>query len=922
MRVYLVVLACLALFITMSASVAFSGQPKRSVEKDKASETPSERMQKSYEGYSTSAASSREALKDLETVVVTGSRTITDITTSPVPVDTIKNEELVKTGQNELGRAIQVAIPAFNFSSSTISDGTDSVRPATLRGMGPDQVLLLVNGKRRHGSALIHVNTSVGRGTAGYDINSIPISAVDRVEVLRDGASALYGSDAISGVINIILKSDYEGAVSTSYGKTYEGDGDQFIARFNKGFSVGSDGVLHLASEFRYRDRTNRAGLSGEIQYPDSESFSLCDSTELTNEKYAECIADTDFDSALNTELLGQGFDGGTTVLLTDPDDKERNFNRQNFRIGDAESKQISGAFNFEKPMGVSGGIYSFGSLSRRENTSGGFYRRANQLDRNPAGSTYPDGFLPLIETTVWDFSLSTGITYEFDSGLEADLGVTHGGNTFNFTVANSHNASWVYRSLNDDFMFESGGDPYSEVDFSGSPQTTADAGDLELYLTTVNLDFVIPQLDMFYSASLAWGAEYKRDNYKLKAGELYSYADYDGIIDGGGSAGIQVFPGFKPENEVDESRHAFSFYTEASIWPLETLVISPAVRYERYSDFGNTLNGKVSSKLDFADLITFRGSFSTGFRAPSMQQLYFNNTSTQFRDVGGTQTPFEVGTFRNDSAIAKAIGIPELDEETSINWSGGFVFKPTPNFSIATDFYYITVDDRIILSGQLKRPDPNDPDARTDLSDSVIDTLDNEGVSSAQFFMNAADTKTKGMDIVSTWRLSIPRGSFILKLAGTISETKITSVNLPAELPGSLYTAMDRSILEEWQPDSQFTLSADYQVDRLSFYLAVSRYGEYSVEDGGRQEYGPEYITDAQISFDMGRLGVLKVGSNNLFDVTPDENEIGQARGGTIIDREGNVIISSPGVFTYSRRSAPFGFNGGFYYVSFERSL
>lgn len=843
-------------------------------------------------------------------LIVTGSRTITDISTSPVPVDVIEKKQLVQTGQNELGRAIQTLIPAFNFSSSTISDGTDSVRPATLRGMGPDQVLLLINGKRRHGSALIHVNSSVGRGTAGYDINSIPISAVDRVEVLRDGASALYGSDAIAGVINIILKTDYEGAVSTQYGETYEGDGAQFITRFNKGLRVGEEGVFHLGAEFRDRQRTNRAGLSGAVQYPDSVSFPLGGND------------DPDFDQALNTQLTDAGFSPGTVVLLSDPDNKETNFNRRNFRIGDADSRQISGAFNFKKPIGVDGEMYSFGSLSRKESTSGGFYRRANQLDRNPAGSGYPDGFLPLIETTVWDFSLNAGVNYEFENGLQADLGVTHGGNSFNFTVSNSHNASWVYRSVNSGgpFEFADGMDPYSEVDFSGSPETTADAGDLKLYLTTVNLDFVMPGLDFLSSlvneVNLAWGAEYKRDSYKLKSGEEYSYADYDGI--GGGSPGIQVFPGFRPENEVDESRYAFSFYTEASILPVETFVLSPAVRYERYSDFGNSLNGKVASKLDVADLITFRGSFSTGFRAPSMQQLYFNNTSTQFLAVDGRQVPFEVGTFRNDSEIARAIGIPDLDEETSINWSGGFIFKPFSVFSVATDFYYITVDDRIILSGQLE----SDNEA---LSQVVRNALRNEGVSRAQFFMNAADTKTKGVDIVSTLRVPfVPRGDLMFKLAGTISETEITSVNLPAGLPSSLYTDRDRSVLEEWQPDSQFTLSADYQIDRLSLWLAVSRYGEYSNTelDGSKQKYGPEYIADAQLSVNMGRLGLLKVGGNNLFDVKPDKNEIGQSRGGTIIDQEGNVIVSSPGVFTYSRRSAPFGFNGGFYYVAFERSI
>lgn len=852
---------------------------------------------------------SENQIFSFDPLVITGSRTITDDSASPVPVDRIEKDELLKTGHNELGRAIQTLIPSFNFSSSTISDGTDSVRPATLRGMGPDQVLLLINGKRRHGSALIHVNTSVGRGTAGYDINSIPISAIDRVEVLRDGASALYGSDAIAGVINIILKTDYEGAVYTSYGETYEGDGAQFITRLNKGFSIGGDGVLHLAAEFRDRQRTNRAGLSGTIQYPDSTSFPLDDND------------DNNFDPVLNTNLINEGFRPGTIVLLNDPDGKEASFNRRNFRIGDADAEYVSGVYNFEKPISIGSGanIYSFGSISRKESTSGGFYRRANDA-RNP-GASYPDGFLPLIETTVWDFSLNMGVDYEFDSGLKVDLGVTHGGNTFNFGVKNSHNASWVYRKLNPDTdftfgtaAFRTGTDPFSETDFSGSIPTSADSGELALYLTTVNLDFVMPIQDWL---KLAWGGEYKRDNYKIEAGDPYSYEDYDGITESGAPGGIQVFPGFQPENEVDESRHAFALYTEASVTPYESLLISPAVRYERYSDFGNSLNGKIAAKLDAFEIITFRGSLSSGFRAPSMQQLYFNNVSTQFLPVGNDQVPFEVGTFRNDSEIANAIGIPDLDEETSVNWSGGFLFKPFSNFSITTDFYYITVDNRIILSGPLEP-------GNEALSQTAREFFIARGIGRAQFFMNAADTRTKGVDIISAWQVPfVSKGSLKLKFAGTISDTKITSVNLPVGLPDSLYTDRDRSILEEWQPDSKFTLSGNYDINRFSFWLAFHRYGEYRITNGGRQQtYGAKYLTDAQMSIDLGRLGAIKFGANNLFDVTPDRNEITISNRGTIIDPEGNVIVDSPGVFTYSRGSAPFGFNGGFYYVAFERSL
>ena len=822
-----------------------------------------------------------EAPVRLEEIVVIGSRIEgRSITDSPVPVDLIKSEDMRNTGQLEVGRAIQRLIPSFNFSSSTISDGTDAVRPATLRGMGPDQVLVLVNGKRRHGSALIHVNTSVGRGNTGTDMNAIPMGAIKRIEVLRDGASAQYGSDAIAGVINVILKDDYEGGFRTNYGTTYEGDGDQFVASLDKGFRVGGNGLLHATFEYRNRQRTNRAGLTGNIQYPGTQRCTLsdCTTTQLPNK----------------ADLLGN-HPGNTNVILNDPGDKEKNFNRRNFRIGDADSEQFSGALSFDKMIGKGLDFYSFADVSRRENESGGFYRRANQLDRNPTGSGYPDGFLPLINTTIWDFSFGAGIVKEFNNGLKADLGVVHGGNTFNFNITNSHNASWV-------------------ADNNRPGATSADAGDLELYLTTVNLDFTLPVPDK--NMNLAWGAAYRRDNYQIQAGEEYSYADYDGP--GGGGVGIQVFPGFKPVNEVNESRHAFSFYTDAEMFlnnlgVFDRVMVSPAVRYEHYSDFGHTVNGKLATKLDFSRALAVRGSMSSGFRAPSMQQLYFNNVSTQFVPRNGVSVAEERGTFRNDSEIARAIGIPELKQELSTNLSAGFVYTPTPRFTLTTDFYRIEVKDRIIISGGLQATDP-------DLSSSVVAALEAADINSAQFFMNAADTETRGMDVVASWNVPfINRGNLELSFLGALMQTKIRDVKLPAGLPAGLFTEQDRSIIEDWQPNSRFALSGLYQLDQLSTSVTVHRFGSYTVTDGGKQKFDPQYVTDVQLSYNFGPFGILKLGANNVFNVTPDKNMIGQSGGGRIVDNQGNLIVDSPGVFQYSRRSAPFGFNGGFYYAAIE---
>ncbi len=790
---------------------------------------------------------------------------------SPVPVDLIDSEAMATTGATEVGRMLQTLVPSFNFSSSSISDGTDALRPATLRGLGPDQTLVLVNGKRRHGSALIHVNTSVGRGTAGTDLNAIPASAIQRIEVLRDGASAQYGSDAIAGVINIVLKDNSEGGnVRASYGEYTKGDGDTYVVSYNQGLSLGSDGYLNLDIEYRDRESTNRAGLTGQCQY-------TC------------------------TDL------GGGVFESTDP--REAIFPRQNFRIGDSDSQHLAGTLNLGLPINNYVEFYAFGTLSDRENESAGFYRRANQAGNNPTfqsdgvtpvnngAAFYPSGFLPLINTDITDVSLNAGFQGEFAGDWQWDASVGYAQNQFGFFISNSVNASLVSAT--------------------GTSPTSADAGQLELGMTTFDLEFVKP----LNWGSLAFGAAYREDTYEINPGELVSYADFDtingvsiGVLDAG--AGIQVFPGFSPQNAVDEDRDAWSLYVDTEFDAVDRLLIGGAVRFEDYSDFGSTLNGKLTAAFDVVDSFKIRGAVSSGFRAPSLQQQFFNNTSTQF--VIDPMTMMTVaqqrGTFRNDSAVAQAIGIPKLEEETSMNYSAGFIWQPADAWTITVDLYKIDIDDRIVISGSIG----------TGLDPALDAALAAANANSGQFFLNAADTSTEGVDIVIDYATEVFGGTLDVALAGNHTDTDIDSVQAPSNLssiPGIqdvIFTSQDRSILTEWQPETHVNLSGLFSRDAWSWNAAVSYYGEYTVEEGGptRQEFDGKFLVDTQFRYSFDNGVSVNVGGNNIFDEKPDINTIGQSRAGTIVDGNGDLIVQSDGVFQYSRRSAPFGFNGAYFYA------
>lgn len=795
----------------------------------------------------------------LEEVMVVGSRAnFSTPQDAPVPVTVLTGEMLTDTGATELGRAIQAAAPSFNFSSSSISDGTDSLRPATLRGLGPDQTLVLINGKRRHASALVHVNTSVGRGTAGTDMNAIPISAVKRVEILRDGAAAQYGSDAIAGVINIILKdSPTNGLVTGEYGETFEGDGETWVINANKGFDLGGKGFLNLTYMYRDRGRTNRAGLDGTRQYP--------------------CTNGVEIDYSC------------TTITTLDP--REATFDRNSFRIGDADSEQSAFVANFSLDAGP-GEVYSFLTWSQNDSTSGGFTRTAS----NPTGTVleiYPNGFLPLINTDIRDTSLFVGYLWDTQSGWGYDISGGYSENQFGYTISNSLNAS-----------------------LGPASPTSAFAGKLIADQTTFNLD----SSKLFDSGdtpfNIAWGAEYREESYQIKPGEEASYINGGAVNPVTGQAyspGFQVFRGFSPQEAAKESRDSWALYVDVESQLTDRFLLTGAVRYEDFSDFGSTAIWKVSGLFDVTDDFGIRAAANTGFRAPSMQQQYFNSISTQFvSGPDGGLVPEERGTFRNDSQIARALGIPLLTEEKSDNYSFGFLWNPTDNLFMTLDYFYIEIEDRIVISGAISATDPAIPMP-------IQDALLANNIGAAQFFTNAGNTETQGVEAIVNWSRDYNNGG-IFTIDGGLAwmETDVSSaINTEGLLEGLddvIFTSQDRSIIETWQPEWHGTLTGTYFINNWTFLMRLNYYGEYTTEEGNgdRQTYGSKFFPDAMVEYSFGDSGFsLQAGANNFTDTTPDENLIGQARAGTIPG-----IVDSDGVFVYSRRAAPFGFNGGFWYL------
>ncbi|PHV31928.1 TonB-dependent siderophore receptor [Janthinobacterium rivuli] len=756
---------------------------------------------------------------ELQSVVVTGTfaknrRTID----SESPIDILTSRDLQSTGSAELATVLARLLPSMNFPRPTGADGSDAVRPAQLRGLSPDQTLVLVNGKRRYTSAVVNVNGTLGRGSAPVDLNAIPLAAIDHVEVLRDGAAAQYGSDAIAGVINIILKKGAAGGdIEVGYGQTQERDGKQKSIKGSAGFALGDDGWVRVSAEVADRGPTNRAGR--------------------------------DFSNPL-----------------------EPRYGQVNLRYGDAESKPATVFINSEYHLGDNLDWYAFGGYGQRDTSAGATWRAGLVKDKNgqyvTRSSIFPEGFLPIQNSTLTDQSLVTGLRGEA-AGWRWDASLNYGSNKFKLDLDNTVN-----------------------FDLAAASPTHFYVGSLKNEQTVLNLDAAREFPVAYFTGPLtvAVGAEARHEKYTIGAGEQASYT----------GTGSQGFAGFRPENAGSHSRHNESIYVNLEAEATKKLSGGVALRHERYSDFGSTTSAKGSARYAFTDALSLRGTVSSGFRAPSLAQQYYTITTTNFQVINGTNTAIETGTFAVNTPQARALGAQDLKAEKARNYSLGLQFQPTRNFTTTVDAYRIDIDDRILFSSNLI------------LSTTLKNILAAQGtpVGAGRYFTNAVDTRTEGVDIVSTYRIDLQdKDRLDLTVAYNHNKTSVQKVaDNPAILTANNLKLIDRQTIQRatvGSPKDKFSLAADYSFGIWNAHGVVTRYGSFIVPQNNAlqdQHYDPQWVLDVSGSVKLGKNWRLVAGIDNVTNRYPDQ-----------ITSVGN--LNNGGTQPYSG-FAPNGFNGRYYYA------
>ena len=769
------------------------------------------------------------------------------------PVDVISPQDISNSSRMELGGILHYLSSSFHSTQQTISDGTDHIDPATLRGLGPDQVLVLINGKRRHNSALLNVNGTVGKGTVGTDLNAIPLATIERIEILREGATSQYGSDAIAGVINIILKKQTEVIdIDNRLRINSEGDGFESHSSGNFGLKIGNNGFLNVTAEYRKRKATNRAG-------------------NYTGAVYSNDPAE---DEQL---IMSNDFFGNTGY-----DDK------QVMEIGNAETQNLALYFNGEFQLSPTAFIYLHGGRNYREGKSKGFYRFPKDEDRVVL-ELYPDGFSPEILTDIQDDGVVLGIK-GVKNKFNIDFSHSIGNNRIDYTVNNSNNASLGIASPR---TFYSGGFVYDQ--------------------NTTNLDISRP-FDFMKGVNLAFGAELRVENFQIIAGEEASYVNGGSTyIDESGEEapripGAQVFPGIQPENELNRFRTNTAGYIDVEGNITDKLLFSIGGRYESSNDFGSQGVYKIASRYIINDNLSIRGSYSKGFRAPSLHQVFFQNISSQFIDGEIVQ----VGTFNNESAVAnEAFKIARLRAELSNHFSAGLNGKIGEKLSFSLDYYRINIEDRIVLSGRF--------------AEGYEDILAPFNVGAAQFFTNAIDSRTTGMDASIFYKESIGPGEFNVSLSGNLTETKVIGqVKVPVSLIGQesvLFNREEVGRVEKSQPNFKVNSLISYEFNKWRFQARNTLFGEVTYlhpDDGDSanwvlneftgivetrdQTFTPKFVSDLSVSYQFSDNIRCTLGGNNVFNVYPDKHT--------------HSANTDQGNFVYSRRVQQFGVRGANYYL------
>lgn len=898
----------------------------------------------SYVGYSTTAQNATVVAGETTTldfnmsegvlideVVVTGTRASNRTNLeSPVPVDVINVGELAsKSPQVTINQILHQAAPSFSSNTQTISDGTDHIDPASLRGLGPDQVLVLINGKRRHTTSLVNVNGTFGRGNVGTDLNAIPASAISNIEILRDGAAAQYGTDAIAGVINIKLREDvnqlavnlttganFSDGIGPFGGEEKSADGEVVNLGLNYGLPLGdAGGFINFTGEFNYRGKTSRMQeFSGQIfnAYNGIERVASADGADISNltleqiQTYAQDVSYLDGETrqALNDLTDLSGLAGVLDIDVTAEELAARGQVRSDYNMLVGQSEVRGGNFfaNMVLPVSDNAELYSFAGTSYRRGCSGCFYRLPSQS--RTTTSIYADGTVPRINSNITDRSFGAGIRGMVGS-WNADLSTVYGYNEFLYNMTNTHNATLGSSSPTD---FDAGGHSFT--------QSTSNF-DLSQYF-----DGAIGE-----GVNVAFGGEYRVENYAITPGSEQSYGNYDvngNLVNPTTSddllvrdyfgrnrpSGSQCFAGFLPTNAVDARRSSAAAYLDTEFDLTEAFLLGAALRFENYSDFGSTFNYKLVGRYKISENFALRAGTSTGFRAPSLHQIHFSRTSTIFSLVDGVSVPQEVGVFANTSRAAKLLGIPELKEETSQSVSVGFTAKiPAASLRLTVDAYQVGIDDRVVLTGQFQ---PG--------GDAELESLFNQaGATRAAFFANSINTTSQGIDIVLAHYISLGAGRTLRSdLAATFSQTSwdqedgINASDLLREkgLVGTYFDQTSRLYLEQAVPRVKLTLGNTLTLDKLTIYLRNTYFGETTEAtnaaifdadlnwiDKTVDPYNDaKIITDLSLGYSISDELSFTVGANNLLDVYPDEAD---------------PTFQSSGRFVYSRRSPQFSFGG-----------
>ena len=771
------------------------------------------------QAFAQDAADSDDEVVELDMISVIGSRRVaprSSDTDSVVPVDVLNiSKEVERSPQFDLAQSLQFIAPSFHSTRQTGADGADLVDSAALRGLGSDQTLVLVNGKRRHSTSLVNIFGARNRGNTGTDLNTIPVLGIERIEVLRDGAAAQYGSDAIAGVMNIVMKTKPGCEGILGYGQYSRGDGLNYQASAYCGFQFGDGGHAAFTGEYLDRGSSDRSpGL--------------------------RIIGDTAVENATVT------FDGNL-------------------------------------PISDMGGLYLTAGFQQRDASSGAFERGgigSGDIPSRNSALLYPNGFVPFINGDLEDRSLNVGFKTQFGDWY-ADFSQSYGYNRLDYRITNTLNASIANRN-------------------AGRSPTEFDAGGFAFGQYTTNIDFSRYFDGYFQGLNIAFGAEYRKEDYEIFAGELGSFSDADG--DGGGSAGSQGFPGFQPSDVIDESRNNYAVYSDFEATLSDQLTADVALRYEDYSDFGNTIDGKLAAAYRANDVFVIRGSVSSGFRAPSLQQRYFSSTFTDF--ISGR--PVDVVLAPNGGALAAAAGIPALTEEQSLGFGAGITATFDDASALTLDIYRIDIDDRIVLTGRFDQADP-----------SIGATLARLNVGQAQFFVNSVDTRTQGLDITYSRTDDLGDGKLGTNFAYTHNKTQVRAINLPArfqnrpDLADVLLSERERLFLEQGSPRSKFVLGFNYDLNKWNtdikfIYFGQQVLGTFSGTASGvlNAEYDPRLSADFAVTYAIQENIKFAIGAANIFDRFPSRQDDLETDNGFIYD---SVQFGLNGTSYFARLSAKF---------------